>query len=71
MLEGLGIPTVNVVSHAFAALFRLEAKQQGMAGLRYVTLPHPFGGIDEESVDRKARAAVDDLYRALLDKEPA
>jgi hypothetical protein len=71
MLEGLGIPTVNVVSHAFAGLFRLEAKHQGMAGLRYVVVPHPFGGIDLESVDRKARAAVDDLYRALLDAEPS
>lgn len=65
-LEGLGIPTVNIVTDEFEQLFHLESEQQGIASLPYVVLPHPLGGLKEPAVRARARAAANDVYRALL-----
>jgi hypothetical protein len=65
MLEGEGIPTVNVVSDAFVDLFHLEREQQGVPHLPYVVVPHPIGGRAVELVDEMAAAVVDEAHRLL------
>lgn len=60
------MPTVTVATDAFLDLFKLEAQQRGLPELPYIVVPHPLGGIRPELVEGKARAAADDLMRALL-----
>ena len=36
-----------------------------MPDLRYIVVPHPIGGIREDAVAAKARAALPDLLAAL------
>ena len=71
VLEGAGIPTVNIVSDEFVGLFLLEAEQQGIPDLHYVVVSHPIGGVRREAIEAKGRAAVDDLWRAILGGRPA
>ena len=48
-----------------------EAKAKGFPDLGIVSVPHPIGGIAEDLVADKARAAVDDALAALTRASPA
>ena len=65
-LEGLGIPTLNLVTDAFEQLFKLEAEQQGIAALPYVVIPHPLGGLRPEAVVARADACAAAVRAGLL-----
>ncbi len=45
----------------FEQLTRAVAGSYGMPDLRIVTVPHPLGGTDEDTILRWADAAVDDV----------
>ena len=49
----------------FEHLTRTVARSYGMPDLRIVTVPHPLGGTDEETILRWADAAVDDVIAVL------
>ena len=59
------------MTDAFIDLFALEAEQRGMPALPHVVIPHPLGGIHDDSVVAKAHAVRDDLAAALLGRAPA
>ncbi|HET9926766.1 MAG TPA: UGSC family (seleno)protein, partial [Methylomirabilota bacterium] len=52
-------------THEFRPLALAEAKAKGLPDLGIVTVPHPIGGIAEDLVAGKARAAVDDVLATL------
>jgi hypothetical protein len=58
---------VLVVTEAFESLAKLVAKQQGLADIRMIVVPHPLGGLPEPEVDRIAAMAGADAL-ALLRK---
>ena len=59
-----------LVTHEFRPLALAEAKAKGLPDLGIVTVPHPIGGIAEDLVAGKARAAVDDALAALTGGSP-
>src|ERR1700722_9301194 len=54
MLEEAGVPTVGIGSDVFEEQFRTEAAQAGMAGMEFVFVRHPLGGLREDAVRKKA-----------------
>lgn len=63
--EQRGRPTVVFTTTKFEQLTRTVAGSYGMPDLRIVTVPHPLGGTDEETILRWADAAVDDVIALL------
>lgn len=61
-LEKLGIPTVTLISQVFARLAKQEAKALGFDSLPIVIVPHPFGGLDRETV----RKIGDDVFEQAV-----
>jgi hypothetical protein len=59
--EQRGRPTVVFTTTKFEQLTRTVARNYGLPGLRIVTVPHPLGGTDEETILRWADTAVDDV----------
>ena len=49
----------------FEQFTRTVARNYGLPGLRIVTVPHPLGGTDEETILRWADAVVDDVIALL------
>ncbi len=57
---------MTVATDAFEDLLKLEAEQRGLAGLAYLVVPHPLGGIKPPLVREKARNALESFEAALL-----
>ncbi len=64
-MEARGVATVVLGSEEFRHLARAEATARGLPGLPVVTVPHPIGGIPEESVALKAGPIMDQVAVAL------
>ena len=65
MLEQHGIPTVVMGTKEFETLATLEARNRGLAELPLAFIPHPWGGIHEEEVVRKADLVIDLVVSAV------
>jgi len=63
--EQRGRPTVVFTTTKFEQLTRTVARSYGLPGLRIVTVPHPLGGTDEDTILRWADAVVDDVIALL------
>ena len=61
MIEKLGTPALAIVTTEFMRLAQTTVKSCGMPGLRIIEVPHPIGGIPEEDVRAKARAAAAEI----------
>jgi hypothetical protein len=66
--EGLGIPSVAVVSDWFKGLAAMEVSAAGIAdsGSRVVVVPHPFGNLPDDEVAAFADDFAADVTKALL-----
>ncbi|HYC49143.1 MAG TPA: UGSC family (seleno)protein [Burkholderiales bacterium] len=64
-LERLGIPTVTVISTAFARAARAQAAGRGMGDLPVIEVPHPMHTAPAPVVLERAEAVVSDLVGAL------
>lgn len=76
----MGIPTVTVISTAFAPLARVTAEGQGRIALPIVVVPHPVGDRDESLVRQRGEdiaalcaqlltTPADDLEREFRSKQ--
>lgn len=65
MLEEKGIPTVTVVSAAFAPLARVVCEGIGYPWLPLVVVPHPVGDRDETLVRRRGEEIAAECVRVL------
>ncbi|MES2561711.1 MAG: hypothetical protein V4637_03195 [Pseudomonadota bacterium] len=70
-LERLGIPTVTVISQAFANAARHQAAGRGMRLLPIVEIPHPMHTAPKAVVTERACAIVSQLAAALTARAPA
>jgi hypothetical protein len=68
ILEGLGVPTVALVTEPFLPLARGLATTMGTPEIRLVAIPHPLYGIGEEEIARRAEVAVGDVGAALMEQ---
>jgi hypothetical protein len=64
-LEKQGVPTATVNSDEFVRLGQSESRSLGMPGLPLVTVPHPMGDIERETVRERAENATPALVRVL------
>jgi hypothetical protein len=58
-LEEAGIPTVLLATKPFEPMARGAAGARDLPDARIVAVPHPLGGIDEDTVRARAAGAVD------------
>ena len=65
-LEKQGIPAVAVVTEPFIPTAQAMAALNGMAGYPFVTVPHPFGSLDESAVRERADAVFARIEALLL-----
>lgn len=70
-LEKAGKPTVVTTTTHFEKVASTLAKSFGLPETRLLVLPHPFGGTDEETLDRWAKAASDQLVELFTRKKAA
>ncbi len=61
----MGTPTVVVTTTAFEALTREVARSFGLPDARIAVVEHPLGGISEEEVAGRARAAAEEVLGLL------
>ena len=64
-LERRGVPTVSVISTAFAAAARKQATGRGMAGLPLARIPHPMHTASRDVVAERADAVIGTLAERL------
>ena len=68
-LERLGIPTVTVISTAFARAARAQAAGRGMGDLPVIEVPHPMHTAPAPVVLERADAVLSNLAMALTRRE--
>jgi hypothetical protein len=68
VLEGLGMPTVALVTEPFLPLARGLATTMGTSDIRLVAIPHPLYGIAEDEVARRAASIVGEVGTALMEQ---
>lgn len=64
-IEGEGVPTATVNSEEFVRLGQSECRSLGMPGLPLVTVPHPMGDVDRETVRERAEGALEEVVHVL------
>jgi hypothetical protein len=69
-LEGLGIPTVTIVSTAFVNLALAQREGLKCPDLRLVVVPHPFKILTPEQAEDLARQFFRDVVSQLTQSGP-
>ena len=64
-LRKRGLLTAVVCSTAFQKLGQTQAKIFGVPDLPLLVIPHPLGGLDLESVKRRAEVATPQLVKLI------
>jgi len=62
-MEKRGIPAITVVTEIFKKLAQLEIEALGRPFTRLAVIPHPFGGLSKEEVDKRAEVAIEEIIR--------
>lgn len=65
MLEDLGIPTVTVISTAFAPLAQVVGEGIGHVSLPIIVVPHPVGDRDEKVIKKHGEDIAAQCVRVL------
>ena len=58
MLEKAGIPAVPVITSVFETTANEMARLWGLAGFRFIMMPHPLANLSSEAVDERAGSLV-------------
>jgi hypothetical protein len=58
LLEQQGIPAVAIVTEPFRSTGEAMALSWGLAGYRFVAMPHPIANLGEADLDARAHALV-------------
>src|SRR5688572_26787281 len=69
-LERLGIPTVTVISTAFAKAARAQAAGRGMGDLPVIEVPHPMHTAPAPVVPERADGVLSNVAMALTRRDP-
>jgi len=64
-LEELGIPTVTVISTAFAPLAQVVSEGIGQLSLPIIVVPHPLGDRDKSVIRKYGEDIADQCVRVL------
>lgn len=63
--ERIGVPAVAIVTEPFVASATEIARIEGLPGYRFVTIPHPIAGDDDDALRDKAILVANALLPLL------
>ena len=66
-MQNAGVPTVSVMTEAFADMAKTVGRSLGYADLPILVVPHPFESLPEERVREMADERFDEIV-AMLSK---
>ena len=64
-LRKRGLVTAVICSNAFQKLGQTQARIFGVPDLPLLVIPHPLGGLDLESVKRRAEVATPQVVKLI------
>jgi hypothetical protein len=64
-IEMAGRPVAVIVTEPFLSLSKMTAKSAGLGTLSLVAVPHPIGGVPDDTIRERASAVIDRVIGAL------
>jgi hypothetical protein len=65
LLEKQGIPAISIVTDAFVETANVMAANWGLAGFRFLAVPHPVANLSDETLDQRANDVVGEVVDLL------
>ncbi len=65
LMEQAGVPAVAVVTDVFRETGAAMAASWGMAGYRFLSVPHPIANLGEKELDARAAMLVEPVVTLL------
>lgn len=65
LLEKEGIPAISIVTDAFVETGNIMASNWGLAGFRFLSVPHPVANLNDAELDQRANAVVSEVIDLL------
>ena len=65
LLEKQGIPAISIVTDAFVETGNIMAANWGLAGFRFLAVPHPVANLNDEALDQRADEVVSEVVDLL------
>jgi hypothetical protein len=65
LLERSGMPAIAIVTEPFRATGEAMAASWGMAGYRFLDMPHPIANLSDKELDARADRLVEQVLALL------
>ena len=65
LFERAGVPAVAIVTEPFRATGEAMARSWGMAGYRFLEVPHPIANLGDKELDERADRLVEEVLTLL------
>ena len=65
LLEKEGIPAISIVTDAFVETGNIMASNWGLAGFRFLSVPHPVANLNDKELDQRANDVVGEIVDLL------
>jgi hypothetical protein len=65
LMEQAGVPAVAIVTDVFRATGEAMATSWGMAGYRFLEVPHPIANLGDKELDERADRLVEQVVALL------
>ena len=65
LFERAGVPAIAIVTEPFRATGEAMASSWGMAGYRFLDVPHPIANLSDKELDARADQLVDQVLSLL------
>ena len=65
LLEKEGIPAIAIVTDAFVETGNIMASNWGLAGFRFLSVPHPVANLNDKELDQRANDVVGEIVDLL------
>jgi hypothetical protein len=67
VFEQHGIPSASIITDVFRATGNAMAKSWGLAGFKFLELPHPIANLTSEELDQRAKDITPKVVKLLLE----
>ena len=65
LFERAGVPAIAIVTEPFRATGEAMASSWGMAGYRFLDVPHPIANLSDKDLDARADQLVEQVVALL------
>jgi hypothetical protein len=67
VFEQNGVPSASIITDVFKVTGNAMANTWGLAGFRFLTMPHPIANLNDKELDQRADAIVPEVVKLLLE----